>query len=87
MDRILGVHGEALRVAVRAPPERGKANAALLEVIARGLGLPRSSVSLVSGETSREKRVRVEGVAEGELLRRLSAVLGGAGGRPLEGRR
>ncbi len=74
-DRILGIHGDALRVAVRAPPERGKANEALVELIAKELDLHRSAVSLQSGQSSRDKRVRIEGLSREELLPRLRRIL------------
>jgi hypothetical protein len=74
-DRILGIHGDALRVAVRAPPERGKANEALVELIAKELDLHRSAVSLQSGHGSRDKRVRIEGLSREELLPRLRKIL------------
>jgi uncharacterized protein len=74
-DRILGIHGDALRVAVSAPPERGKANEALVELIAKELDLPRSAVSLQSGFASRDKRLRIQGLSTNELLLRLRKVL------------
>lgn len=73
-ERIVGAHGDALKVAVSAPPEKGKANERLLAVIAECLGLPARRLTLVSGMTSRDKVVRVEGLdAEGlrGLLRRV----------------
>ncbi len=51
----------ALRVRVRATPEKGKANAALLATLAAGLRLPKSAVSLEGGGKSRHKRVRITG--------------------------
>ena len=76
-DGIKGVHGDALRVAVRAPPERGKANAAVVEVVARSLGLRRSAVSLHGGAASRDKWIRIEGISREDLLGRLRGVLAG----------
>ncbi|MEM8743064.1 MAG: DUF167 family protein [Pseudomonadota bacterium] len=64
-DRIEGVapfdDDTVLTARVRAVPEKGKANAALLKLVAGWLGVPASSLSLVSGEKSRLKSVRVEG--------------------------
>ncbi len=74
-DRILGVHGDALRVAIHAPPERGKANAALIEGIARWLGIPRAAVALHGGGGSRDKWIRIA-IARAELSRRLKEALG-----------
>ena len=70
-DRILGLHGDALRIAVRAPPERGKANEALVDLIAKELGLHRSAVALSSGQASRDKRIRIQGLSREEILGRL----------------
>ena len=73
---VVGVHGEALKVAVSAPRDRGKANEALIEVIAEALGVPRKAVSLVKGETSTEKRFLVRGVKATELHKRLTKLAG-----------
>ena len=83
-DQVTGVHGDALRVAVRAPAERGKANAALVEVLARELGLRRSEVALHSGGASRDKWIRIDALSREELLRRLRGLL--AEGRGRDGR-
>ena len=77
-DRIVGVHGDALKVAVHAPPDKGKANEALVEVLARGLGVPRSAVSIHGGGASRDKWMRIEGLSRDALCRRLGILLRGA---------
>lgn len=58
-DRIVGAHGGALKVTVAAPPERGKANRAVLDLLAEALGLARSSLEIVSGVTSPDKIVLI----------------------------
>lgn len=65
----VGLHGEALKIRLAAPPVDGKANAALCAFLADFCGVPKSAVSLVSGETSRAKRVRVDGASAGALTR------------------
>jgi YggT family protein len=55
---IAGLHGEALKIRLAAPPVDGKANAALIAFLAKTCGVPKSAVELVSGDTSRTKRVR-----------------------------
>ena len=60
-DRVIGEHAGALKVSVSAAPERGKANKAVVELVAKTLGVPRSQVRLVSGETSRDKKLLVLG--------------------------
>lgn len=70
-EGVLGMHGDALKVAVRAKAEKGRANAALVKVLAKACGLPRSAVEVVAGHTSRRKRVRIEGVTAAGLRARL----------------
>ena len=75
---VVGVHGDALKVAVHARAREGKANAALVEALARVAGVRRSAVDVVSGHASRRKRVRIEGVTAAEVRARVKAALGGA---------
>lgn len=56
---VCGLHGDALKIRLAAPPVDGKANAALLAFVADCLDLPKSAVSLKSGQTSRRKVVEV----------------------------
>jgi hypothetical protein len=69
---LLGRHGDGIKVAVRAAPERGRANAELLELLAKVLNLDTSAVEVVSGATSQDKRVRVS-LTPTELQKRLDA--------------
>ncbi|MDD3483585.1 DUF167 domain-containing protein [Azovibrio restrictus] len=64
---VAGLHGEALKIRLAAPPVDGKANTALVAFVAELLQLPRAAVSLKSGQTSRQKVLRVEGVDEKRL--------------------
>ena len=68
---IAGWLGEALRVRVTAPPERGKANTAVEKIIADALGLPNDAVNIVKGSTSARKIVEIAGLAEPEIRSRL----------------
>jgi uncharacterized protein len=70
-SELVGRHGEAWKVRVAAPPEGGRANEAVLELLAEKLQLPRRSLSIVSGHTAREKVVRMEGIDRAEGERRL----------------
>jgi uncharacterized protein (TIGR00251 family) len=72
---VLGDRAGALRVAVTAAPEKGKANAAIQVLLAESLGCRPSQISLLSGETSRQKRFLVEGVSPDELQSRLASLL------------
>lgn len=58
-----GMHGGRLKVRLAAPPVDGKANRALTDWAAEWLGVPRSAVTLVRGETSRKKTLRIEGLS------------------------
>lgn len=79
---VMGRHGDALKVKVGAPPEGGRANAAVVALLASSLGVPEAQVVVESGESSRSKRVRVRGVAadEFERLLELAAASGNARG-------
>ena len=62
-NAIQGEHGDALKVRLCAPPVDGAANAALIEFLAEAFALPRARVQLLSGQTSRNKRVLLAGVS------------------------
>jgi hypothetical protein len=68
---IRGEHNGMLRVSVTQVAEQGKANAAIVEVLAEELGLRRSQVWLVSGESSSQKRFLVTGITLAELTQRV----------------
>ena len=70
-DALAGWEGDSLRLKVRARPEKGRANEAVLRLLAGYLGLPPSRLALVRGAASRDKMVEVEGLSEDELRARL----------------
>jgi uncharacterized protein YggU (UPF0235/DUF167 family) len=70
---VVGRYGEAWKVRVQAPPERGQANDAVLRLLADALSLPRDRVWLVSGHGRRDKIVLLEGISHDESERRLAA--------------
>jgi len=70
-SEITGVHGEALKVRLAAPPVEGAANRALLAFLAACLGVRPQQISIESGERSRQKRVRIVGLTASEALERL----------------
>lgn len=70
-DELMGIVDGVLQARVSAPPVDGKANRALCRLIAKRVGVAPSKVSVVRGEKSRDKLVRVEGVGEGALLEAL----------------
>ena len=69
-SEIAGVHGEALKVRLTAPPVDGAANEALIRLLADTFGVPTRAITIVAGATSRTKVVQMEGVTE-ESVRRL----------------
>lgn len=72
-DEVVGLHGDALKIRLTAPPVRGKANRALREFLADQLGVSPSDVEILTGHTSRRKRVRVTGISADAVHALLSA--------------
>jgi uncharacterized protein YggU (UPF0235/DUF167 family) len=68
---VTGRHGDGWKARVAARPERGRANAALEELLAETLGVPRADVRVVAGHAARSKVVEVDGLGAEELDRRL----------------
>jgi uncharacterized protein (TIGR00251 family) len=70
-NAITGVVGDALKLALTAPPVDGRANEACIEFFAKLLNLSRSSVTIAAGATSRNKVIRVAGLSAAEIRRGL----------------
>ena len=66
-DAVQGVHDGALKVALTAPPVEGAANAALCKLLSKELGVPKRAVTIVRGETSRNKTVSIEGLTRSDI--------------------
>jgi uncharacterized protein (TIGR00251 family) len=79
--QVVGRHGDALKIRVAAPPERGRANEALAAVLADTFGVPVKQVQLVGGEASRSKRFRLDGVEPDAVAKRLDDLVGPSKGR------
>ena len=73
---LVGRHGDAWKVRVSSPPEDGRANDAVLGLLAERVGVPRRAVAIVSGHSSREKVVQMDGIDRAESERRLEASSG-----------
>lgn len=71
-NEVLGFNGPVLRVRVTAPPEDGRANDAVVGLLAEALDVPRSRVRILRGHTARNKVVSVESLTLAEAARRLS---------------
>ncbi len=67
-NEIVGMEGETLKVRVTAPPVKGRANEALLKLLAKTLGLTKYQVEIIAGHRARHKMVRAEGIDENALL-------------------
>jgi len=59
--KLIGPHGDCLKIAVAAPPEKGKANQELIRFLANVLNLPKRQMAVAAGETSHRKTIRIEG--------------------------
>ena len=70
---VCGMYGDAVKLAIQAPPVDGKANAALRTYLAAKLKLPTAAVTLVSGATGRDKRIRVDGIRPEQALTALES--------------
>ncbi len=73
---IVGRHGDAWKLRVTAPPEGGRANEAVVRLLADALAVPRDDVKLVSGHAAREKTVVLQGVTASQIDRRLASATG-----------
>ncbi len=73
-NRVVLEDAGRVRIAVTAPPADGAANQAVCQLIAKSLGIAKSRVRVMRGTRSREKVIHVDGLAEEEALRRLSAI-------------
>jgi uncharacterized protein len=70
-NAITGEFRDALKVSLTSPPVEGRANEACIEFFAKLLKVPRSSVTIASGQTSRNKVIRVAGISAAELRNRI----------------
>lgn len=75
-EGVAGWLGDALKVRVRAPAEAGRANAAVVEVVARALGLPVQAVRITSGTSSPKKILEIDDLDLATLRARIDALLG-----------
>jgi uncharacterized protein (TIGR00251 family) len=75
-NAITGVIGDALKLALTAPPVEGRANEACIAYLAEFLNVARSSVTIAAGESSRQKLIRVAGLSSAQVEAKLRPVLG-----------
>lgn len=84
---IRGRYGDALKVSVGAPPQGGRANRAVAELLAETFGVKADAVQLVGGETNRSKRFQLNGLEIADVTDRLERALDDAERKPGDGRR
>ncbi len=70
-NAITGTHNAALKISLTTPPTDGRANSALIAFLAERLNIPRTSIQLISGATSRSKTLRITGISAAEAESRL----------------
>ena len=68
---VVGIHGDSIKIRIAAPPVDGAANEELIRFLAERLGVPRSAVTITSGQSSRRKVVNVEGITAAQAAQRL----------------
>jgi uncharacterized protein len=72
-NEITGWRGGILQVKVAAPPEKGKANKELIDFLGRRLGVKKSAISIIKGETGRNKAIEIEGMGLEEIINKLKS--------------
>ena len=75
IDKVVGEHGDAIKVKLRAPAVEGKANAALRRCLAEKLSIPQRAIILERGERSRDKVIHIDGLSEEEVRSLLRATI------------
>jgi len=70
-DKVVGEHGGAIKIKLHAPAVEGKANAALISFLSDQLKVPSRTIVLLRGQKSRDKLVRIDGLSEEDIRRRL----------------
>jgi hypothetical protein len=71
-DRVVGEHADQIKIAVTVAPEKGKANKAVIKVLSQWLGVKSSDIQIISGETSREKKVFIKNITAEDLYKLVS---------------
>jgi uncharacterized protein (TIGR00251 family) len=73
-SRVVGLHDERLKIQLQAPPLENRANEALVVWLAEQLGVPRKQIEILTGQTSRQKRVLVQGATLEQVERLLTTI-------------
>ncbi|MEW5766438.1 MAG: DUF167 domain-containing protein [bacterium] len=75
VNRIVGPEEGMLRVKVTPPPSEGEANEAVIKLLAKSLGISKSSIMIVSGHHSRIKEIQIKGITDEELKRNITSLV------------
>lgn len=70
-DEVRGIHGDAVKIRLRAPPVEGRANRELIRFLSRKLDIPARQIGLLTGKSGRRKRVSIAGLSASEVIKRL----------------
>ncbi len=70
-NQVVGREGDHFKVKVTAPPIEGRANKALIDLLAKKLGVPKSHIEIISGKSSRLKSVRIDGLSQADIIRKV----------------
>ncbi len=71
-DRVVGEHANQIKIAVTVAPEKGKANKAVIKILSQRLGIKSSDMQIISGQTSRDKKVFIKNIAAEDLYELMS---------------
>lgn len=74
-SEIVGWEGAALKIRIKAVPEKGEANEELIDFLSETLDIPKSHISLVGGKTSRNKKVKLDGISSDAFQAKIKAIL------------
>lgn len=74
-NRIVGLHGDAVKISITAPPVDGKANESVVRFFAKLLKIPKSAITIISGETGRTKRLLLSGISATEVRETIDPLL------------
>jgi uncharacterized protein len=72
-NAVVGVHGDAIKIALTAPPVDGKANKELLKFLAKYFKLPKSSIQIIAGDSSRSKTILIVDIKKDVIIKKLSS--------------
>jgi len=86
-NEVTGLYRGMLKIRLTTPPVEGAANSALIRLLAKRLGLPKSSIEIVSGKKCRQKRLKIEGANKDHLLGLLGGACSAGSGKAMAGNR